>query len=79
MPTRITSPSFEPDWKLNAGLFGFVSAATFWLILMYEVVPTLADVIEPIVIATFSKSLETDCAPYSVESTEMLMRRPDES
>ncbi len=36
IPTWITSPSFAPDWKLNAGLFGFVSAATFWAILMYD-------------------------------------------
>ncbi len=47
MPTWMTSPSFAPDWKLNAGLFGFVRAATFWLTLMYAVVPTSAVVIAP--------------------------------
>ena len=35
-PTWMTAPSAAPDWKLNAGEFGFEAAATYWLTLTNE-------------------------------------------
>ena len=53
-PTWIVAPSAAPDWKLNAGALGFDSAATYWLTLTNEVVPTSSVPTAPKPIVTLS-------------------------
>src|SRR5215469_13423205 len=71
IPSWIVAPSTAPDWKLNAGAFGFDKAATFWLIFTYEVTPTSAVVKFPMVICTLSKSAETLSALSRWPATEI--------
>src|ERR1035437_11159582 len=61
-PIWIVGPSAAPDWKLNAGAFGFEAAATYWLILTNGVTPT--------------SRVPTVPKPITTLSTEMLAAVP---